>query len=257
MPINVPGFQAVPESSNPYLKLCTEAMHRCGKTDFALRTTPEPILVVATDANTAHVATKIKAIRKCEMIINTDFVFKNPFMTQAQCMELWERFKRLYFDTILKAQVRTIVIDTGSDLWELTRQAEFGRLEKVPQFAYGNANNPWRQMVNACTDKNLIITHKLANYGPSKVGRKGMEEVAYLSHAVIRHFRAAPEYVEAEQISSIVLDNEPGSGQFGLKILDSSHDPSLAGTVLLGDDNCTFVEVATTIFPKTKPKDWR
>lgn len=254
--INIPGFVQVPESSSPYLKLCTEGFHRCSKTHFALATTPAPILVVATDANTAHIATKIKAIRKCEMIINTDFVFKNPFMSQAQCSELWERFKRLYFDTILKAPVKTIVIDTASDLWELTRMSEFGRLEKVPQFAYGLANNPWRQMVNACTDKNLIMTHKLASYGPSKVGRKGMEEVAYLSHAVIRHFRAGPEYTEPEQISNLVLDSEPGSGQFGLKIMDSSHDPSLAGTILFGDEYCSFVDLATTVFPKTKPRDW-
>lgn len=270
MPINIPGFAPASISAKPYLKLTIDGWQRSGRSHFGLKSAPTPIACVVLDGNTEHVANKIsKNDDGRDIQLNKEFMANFSFAvnqgSQALYKDRWEKFKNLYFNTLLKsAQVKTIMIDTCSDLWECTRAAEFGRLEKVPQFAYGEANHPWRQMVNTC-EKNLILTHKLGQYG-SKVERKGMEEVAFLSHAVIRMTRLPkgllirddPEEGDPTDRGIPVgyWDAQPGDGDFACKIMDSSHNPALAGKILVGSE-VSFKEVAMLMFPETNWKrDW-
>lgn len=267
MPINIPGF--IPASNNlkPYLRLTIEGWHRCGKSHFGLSGAPAPVGCIALDGNTEHVAHKIQESTGREIYVNKDFMVSsslNVFASQAEHKRRWEAFKHLYFEQLLTSAFQTIIVDSGSDLWELTRLAEFGKLEKVPQFAYGEANHPWRQMINSC-EKNLIITHKLAQYG-TKVDRKGMEEVAFLSHAVIRLTRLPKgmritedpgDYEPTDRSIPVgYWDAQPGDGDFALKIMDSSHNPMLAGKILVGSE-VSFKQVAMLMYPQTTSKNWK
>lgn len=266
MAINIPGF--VPATNaKPYLKLCLEGWHRSGRTHFGLKGAPGPVAVVCLDGNTEHVAQKMIEQYGREILINKEFMGKFQYSAATADMEQkakWEKFKDLYFNKLLPhPDLKSIIIDTGSDLWEMTRAAEYGKMEKVPQFAYGAANHPWRQMVNLC-EKNLIVTHKLQNYGV-KIDRKGMEEVAYLCHAVIRTTRlprgmAVSDDPDGEATARGIpvgyWDALPGEGEFALRIMDSTHNPALAGKILVGSE-CTFKQVAMLMFPNTSSKDWK
>jgi hypothetical protein len=260
MPINIPGF--VPATNaKPHLKLIVEGFHRTGRTSFGF-SSPGPIGCLVFDGNTEHVAAKSDK----DILLNKQFMAGsalNVFSPQSVYQERWEALKHLYFDRLLTSDFRTIMIDTCTDAYELCRMADLGATEKVPQFAYGKVNSTWRQMVNGC-EKNLILTHKLQSFG-SKVTRKGPDEASYTVHAILRTVRLPKGMIIREDMDDYspsdrgipigYWDAEPGDGDFALKILDCSHNPMLAGKILVGGE-VNFTQIARLIFPDTKKSQW-
>lgn len=270
MPINIPGF--VPASmAKPYLKLALEGWHRTGRSHLAL-SSPGPVGCIVFDGNTEHVAQKLMA-GGSEIYLNKDYMPKsslNVLQSQETYRQAWNSFQKTYFGVLLPSAVRTMVIDTSSDAWELCRLAELGTLgggtteKSVNQSNYGKINNVWRQMVNSC-EKNLILTHKLQVYGTGQPSRKGMEESAYLCHAVIRTARLPKgirvtedpdEYTPTERgIPAGYWDAQACDGDFAIKIMDCSQDPRLAGKILVGSE-VSFLNIARLVYPEVKKRYW-
>ena len=59
--------------------------------------------------------------------------------------------------------VRTISVDTATELWELLRMARFGKLTQVMPYQYGPVNAEFRSLIRMAyaSDKNLILLHKM------------------------------------------------------------------------------------------------
>lgn len=110
----------------------------------------------------------------------------------------WRRFEDDFEALVNNAFVRTIVVDTATEAWELLRLASFGRLAKIPPHLYGEANGAYRRLIRLVrqqTRVNLILVHRLGNeyenvkdkggeikgFATGRKERKGFSETGFLA----------------------------------------------------------------------------
>ena len=130
------GFKKLTIGSKPPSRLIMAASGRekQGKSHFAL-TAPSPIAYFDLDIGTEGVIDKFVANGK--EIYHNDYNYhllkdirKQGPVDVAPYIEMWEKFKSDYV-SILESPVRTLVIDTATELWELLRMSRFGKLDQV------------------------------------------------------------------------------------------------------------------------------
>jgi hypothetical protein len=204
----------------------------------------------------------------------------------------WRRFYTTYLKALREPvckrggkylMARTVVVDTGSEQWELLRLAQFGKLVQVPTFKYREVNSIMRDMVRQALDSdvNVIFLHKLDNEwvkgGRDKDGNekqiksgvklvKGFDEMAHLVQANMFCYRAPMADTQpAEWKVKVGLGEadtwtaEPrapkGDLGFRARIINCRHNPKLEGMELC-DEAVDFRMLAQMIVPGTTPADW-
>lgn len=288
----IPEFQLsqnVPRKRR--IVIAIDGRERQGKTHFCL-TAPGPIVYLDFDMGGEGVVEKAQA--KGKTIIRTaPFVARPPETTDEDVQVLsqaeWDRFKKSY-DAFLtkpalsvngvKVKARTVIIDTGTEMYELLRLAWFGKLTQISSFKYRETNSIMRDIVRAAleSDVNVILTHKMkaewkkgaGDDKQSKTGayeRAGFEEMGHLVQANLFAYRAPlfgasdakwkfkPGSGEAHEWTTTARA-ERGDLGFRVRFLDSRHDPTLEG-IELTDDGATFTDVARMIHPDTTEDDWK
>ena len=143
------------------------------------------------------------------------------------------------YQTALK-QARTIVIDTGTELWELLRLAEFGKLAAVLPHQYAAVNQQMTRLIKLAydSDANLLITHKLK---AQWIGDKktdvyefaGMKDVPFLVQAHARMWR-----------------DDDG---FHLRVGKCRQNAMIAGLELV-NEMINFPTLAGFVFPDSEPE---
>jgi hypothetical protein len=291
MQVLIPEFQLSQDVKRKRrIVVAIDGRERQGKTHFCL-TAPGPIVYLDFDMGGEGVVEKAQA--KGKTIIRTaPFVARPPETTSEDVQELsvieWERFKKSY-DAFLtkpalmvgkeKVKARTIIIDTGTEMYELLRLAWFGKLVQVPTFKYRETNAVMRDIVRSAleSDVNVILTHKMkaewkkgaGDEKQSKSGayeRAGFEEMGHLVQANLFAYRAPlPGAASAKwkfkvgtgEAHEWVADARSEKDDLGFRVrfLDSRHDPTLEG-IELQNDTATFTDVARMIHPDTTEKDW-
>lgn len=247
------GFTEVVEvPATPRLVLSTEAQTKLGKTHFAL-TAPGPIALMTTDTGTEEVARKFirdKKFIKLKIKSPADLLEEGKGYKDE-----WKRAKDGFRALIANRTVRTAVVDTASEWWELCRLAAFGKLTQVMPHHYGPVNEEFRNLIKEAyerPDLNLILIHKVKKeYKSGKDGkdswsgryeRAGMGDVPYLVDVVLEHYR-------------VPMAEGPGC-EFGVKVLDSRLNPSeTLGLELQGEEN-EFAFLAVKAWPDTDPTYW-
>lgn len=250
------GFTGTNDKPRRYrLLLGTQGLEKRGKTHFAY-TAPGPIASISMDVGGEGMAEKFSG-KVMEFVQHIPVpVIGSKTSNHKLYIDAWIRSKAAYEKAVQHPKVRTVVLDTGSDLWELMRLAEFGQLNKTGDRRqnYLVLNQMYRSLVRIAyeTDKNLIVIHKVKKQYVSKTNdkgqlvsdwngeyeRAGFGESGYLIQANLEHFR------------------DQDTGEFGIRILDCRQDPWLAGLTLTGPD-CTFSGLAQMVFPDSKPEDWK
>lgn len=182
------GFNRVtPEKAKQTRLICNiQGQEKTGKTHFSL-TAPGPIVFFDLDRGTEGVIHKFAAEKE---------IYVKPYRfdddaKQEVVKKLWDMFVKDYYKALDHKGLKSIVIDSGSDMWEFVRLAEFGKLVQVPSFRYREVNSDMRKMVRAAldSDKSLIITHKLKpeydtnNKATGKMSMAGFSEMPYLVQA--------------------------------------------------------------------------
>lgn len=156
----------------------------------------------------------------------------------------WERYKKEYRAALNEKELRSLIIDTNTELWELARMAKFGKLTQVMPHQYGPVNAEMRGLIRDAysSDKNVIFLHKMSEQyvNNSPTGRY-----------VMAGFKDTPYSV---QVNCLVW-REEGGGDFHLEVTDCRQNPDVAGMDLTGD-MCNFQTLATMIFPDSNEKDW-
>lgn len=156
---------------------------------------------------------------------------------------------------------KTVVIDTGTDLWEIVRLAHFGKLEKIPTLQYKHVNDEMNRILDAGQESkcNLVWIHRLKDQGIVSVGANGKEqwrpggeyvfqgykEVPFRCHTVIELWKEEVE--EPENPSDLI--------KFCGQITDSRHNPKAMGQSFTGDFD--FADIAMTVFPQSEEADWK
>ena len=260
------GFEEInpSDSSAPRLTCCTEAPEKRGKSHWAF-TAPGPVVgILSTDMGTREILRKfLPPATKKRFIYNSIARAKDLLDDRADKNTIdraWGSARDCMAALVDNKQVRTIVLDTATELWELIRLARFGKLAQVLPHQYVTVNNEFSRTIMKLPAErdglNCVFVHKVKReYKEGKDGkanwtgrseRAGFGDAAYIADVVLRHYRTD-------------LDPDEHDGRrcrFGVKILDSRYEPNnLIGLELEGEDN-NFGMLAMLAFPDTDPGYW-
>ncbi len=277
--------------------IAVDGLDKQGKTHFAL-TAPKPIVFLDFDIGTEGVS----GIQQPNIVRSQPFMFRpsevlfavqelDERAQQVKMMEaaapVLERFRRTYLKALRepvmvnskgkKLMARTVIVDTGSEAWELLRLAELGKVTQVKPHHYVAVNGLMRDIVRAGydSDTNVIWLHKLkAEWKDSSEGkgrktgtveRAGFTDMAFLVQANLLAFRAprvdAPEqawkWKSGEGVFEFVTQPRLDNDDLGFRLIvgNSRHNPGLEGLELAGD-MLNFQTLAQLLVPESQPEDW-
>jgi len=200
------------------LIVSVEGPQKTGKT-HQLLTAPDPIAFFDMDIGTEGVVTKFPD--KQVWVAQYDYhTLKGPDISSIIAM--WERMKANFLAMLVHPEVKTIGVDTGTEMWELIRMARLGKLTQVMPHHYGPVNAEFRDLIRQsyASGKNVILIHKVkAEYvndkRTGKLERAGFSDIGFLVQVNLRAWRE--------------------DGNFGFTIIDCRHNPKLNGMEFSGD----------------------
>lgn len=170
----LPGFTRIDidQAVTPALHVCTIAPEKCGKTTFAA-TFPAPIAVVYTDSNTvksiANALIDLGQPRKFQQIqwihIRSSLEMLNDDASNRQVYGAeWAKARNaIVTATAPGSGIRSVVMDTATELWAVCRLSHFGKLEKVMPHQYAIPKGDFRWLLQQVTQSqvNSLWIHKV------------------------------------------------------------------------------------------------
>lgn len=245
------GFAPAPTTVNPRLILSVQGLEKNGKTHFAL-TAPGPIAVINFDTGLEGVVHKFATEKQ---IVHADYRVEagngSADTIAGNAQKVWAKYMADYKWAL--ANMRTIVIDTGSELWELLRLARFGKLTQVMPHHYGPVNNEFRQMVKMAYDgsANVIFLHKMKDEYLNTVNSAGKE----ISNKTGKKVRVGFSDIGYLVQSNLLSEYDPEAADFQITIRDCRQNASLNGEVVPAPLN-DFPTIAQMILPDSLESDW-
>jgi hypothetical protein len=243
------GFTSkAPSLKPPRIACATEGKTKCGKTHWALYTPPEPLAFIMLDPGSLQLADK--AMLRGRKIF-PKFIAHDKKADQATAKKLWQEFREAVRLVMGIKGLRTLVIDTMTEAWELIRLAEFGKLTQVKGIHYGGINSEFAGLVDEMyygrPDLNIILTQKvtkqyvkgagegdMGNWDGKTMEAKGFGELEYhVDLSLVHGFSKAKGF--------FFVTKESEATRFG---------PEFAGLKFEQEpkDECSFVELAQFIF---------
>lgn len=250
----LPGFKLADGQPKPRLIVSVEALDKCGKSNFAF-TAPGPLAYFPFDVGEEGVIEKFQDEKQIYVPVKPyETRFEGGAQKQEATTELL-RFEKDYKNAL--RTVRSVVVDTAGETWELLRLARLGKLTQVKPHHYTEVNQEYRDFVREAydSDANLILLHKLkavwvdgkdaqGNAKSSKNGeyeRAGFSETGYLVQVNVRMWREE--------------DREEGDLGFRMKILNCRQNPEIAGMVL-ANEQINFPMLGMLAMPNVDPANW-
>jgi AAA domain-containing protein len=235
----LPGFTRANLVTKRRLILSLEALEGAGKTRFTL-TAPGPIAFINFDYGLEGVIEPVQSSKAIYVAtVKLDFTGGKEKIIEAAEKELAK--VETNYQTALR-QARTIVIDTGSELWELLRLSAFGKLEKVMPHQYAEVNQTMTRLIKLAYDSeaNLLLTHRLKEQwiNDKRTGQyefSGMKDIPFLVQAHARMWTDAEGY--------------------HLRVGKCRQNASVVGLELT-NDMITFPTLAQFVFPDSTESDW-
>ena len=217
------------------LILSLEGLEKQGKTHLSL-TAPKPLLIFNLDIGLEGVLEKFKD--------QEIFTYESgEYDTQAEAEKAWNGFKSVFLASLKDPDLRTVVIDTATEAWEVIRMARLGKLTQVQPYHYGPVNAEFRLLLKRAYDsnKNLILVHKMKplyinDKRSGKYERAGFNDTGFLVQASVRVYR----------------DED---GEFCCEVRDCRQNAELAGEELEGP-MCTFPWLGMSVYPDSGLEDW-
>lgn len=225
----------------PRIIASISGLEKQGKTHFAL-TAPGPIAMFSTDIGEEGVIDKFTNKEVWVM----DVARAESYSSKDTATKEFERLKTAYEDLLKGNDVRTIIFDTATEIWEILRLARFGQLTQIMPYQYGPVNAEYRALIRKAYsyDKNVILLHKMKSQyiNDKRTGeyeRAGFSDTGFLVQ------------VNAQMYRYSMSDG----GEFAIYIVDCRQEPSLIETELSGE-MCNFPTMASLIFPEVDPSNW-
>lgn len=247
------GFIESDDSEYRRLVVASSSLEKTGKTHWALHTPPAPVALIDFDIGTEGVVNKRDHNR---MIIHKEFnmiarkEIEGKVPRQQEYEDEWSDCLNAIRVCVASPLIRTLVIDTGSEAWELARLAEFGKLEQVKSHHYGGINREYRRAIQMAYERknlNLIVTHKVKKaykddkWDGKSYERSGFGDMAFAVQVNIEHFVDEGEDAEDDE--------------FGIRVLNCRQRPELRGLELAGP-LCSFAVLGRKVFPNSTKDDW-
>jgi len=270
--ITVKGFSST-ITSDPTLAVAVYGGEGSGKTEFSC-TAPGVIGFIPLERKCRQtVYTARKKYGKTILLPDKDFIrVTNPIalanlgpdkcsnpsrLTPPMCCA--PHYYRAHVDSVKSALmdlyftpgVDSLVIDSGTQLWEDMLMAHYGRTNRIMPLDRKPCNQEMIDLLNSLSGKNLVITHRTAqvwkgNNPTDKVKLDGFGKIGFFVSAVVR----------------CVNDEDKEEGEDGWFYMDidmCQAKPSIAKTAgkkALEDGGMTFANLAMLIFPDSDPEKW-
>lgn len=254
------GFVEADDTVYPRIICSVGGKEKSGKTNFSL-TAPDPIAILSTDIGTEGVVNKFKALGKDVWEYEIDMPEKYD-----DAVQIWDGdgsksnpgVAKVYKKILKIPEIRTIMLDTATEIWELLRIRRFGKLTQVMPYQYGPVNAEFRRMLKqpySC-QKNLILLQKMKpvyidDKRTSDYENAGFSDTPYLVQVNLETFRTVPKR------KCPYCDNEDGEHRhWCVKVKDCRQNPNLIDMVFK-DKMCSFPVLASMIIEDTDVEDWK
>lgn len=245
------GFEESKVEEHFRLIMSSSALEKTGKTHFAVDAVPDPIAYVNLDDGEEGVLNKFrhKKIITTKLNRRQEKVLEGEAYTMDDAEDEWGRAHDIMRAVVKSSSIRTVVFDTATDLWEIARIAEHGKLKEVMPQQYSNLNAKFRAFMKLPylrTNLNCVFIHKVKKEYKGKnwsgeYERQGFNEIGFLVQVNVEHFR--------------VDEDEDEDRPFGIRILDCRQNGDLVGDELIGP-MCNFRALARMVHPNSKKQDW-
>jgi len=176
--------------------------------------------------------------------------------------ESWNPFAQDYLAVVSEPGIRSVVWDTASETNETLRLANFGKLEKNPQIAYGPINTEFKMLVRKAHEhqKNLILLHQIApeyktvqdasgrdkSIETGKMKRRGNNQIGYLVHSYVETFKVPTT-------RSAKTGEVTAPPKFMVRVLQARLNPEADGMVLESPD---WVSLMMVLAPGIDAERW-
>ena len=256
------NFKRISVKQPKRLVLSIDGEEKCGKTRFAL-TAPKPIGFIDLDSGlegTAHkhdlaevlhsdLAAKWKEVQQLsaqQQIRRGDHV-----QVAHAAAKVWSQFVDDFRWGI--RNLRTVVVDTASEMNELIRLARFGKLTQVMPESYGPVYAELSALLKEIysTEANLVLLHRVkAEYEAAPPSASGKRQPGAKTGKMVRAgFKDIPYIVQ----TVLRLGK---TDEFTATIEHCRHNPALEGEEL-PSELIEFSTLGMMIFPESKAADWK
>lgn len=195
-----------------------------GKTNFGL-TAPDPIAHFNLDVGLEGVIEKFRTKKT---------IYSNPYhyrtetgaSSQAMALPVWEKFRSDYLYFLGQPEIRTLMLDTETEAFDLIRFARLGTLAlpKDAGYKYGPVNAEFRQLLLLAfaSDKNLILVKKMRDEYVKDVKTGNDEPAGYKETGYLVQM-------------NLLAWRDGISGPFHLTVEDCRQNPEIAGMDFEGE----------------------
>lgn len=242
-------FIRASEQPKKRMILSVEGLQKEGKTHFCM-SAPEPICIHNFDFGLEGVIHKFAHKELYEFKYRLPAPLKIPGAPERSvgdlAKEVMEEFVTNYRASL--EQMRTVVIDTGTEAWELFRLASLGRLTEILPMQYAAVNAKFRELLRLGADYevNVILIHKvkseyLNDRATGKFVRAGFGDIGFAVQDSVKIYKDPKEKDPIQK--------------FKLQVMESRHRESAAGTILSGED-VNFATLGNLLIPEFSVEEW-
>lgn len=143
------------------LIMAVEAFPKGGKTAFAL-SAPKPMSYLNFDRKIEQSTLDLLGVARDDLYVKEIRI--NGDLAQDQHRAEWDQVCGSFMWMLRDSEdIRTIVVDTETEMWELARLAYFGKTTQVMPYMYTELNSVYKYMIDQCDkyDKNIIFLRKV------------------------------------------------------------------------------------------------
>jgi hypothetical protein len=232
--------------------ISVEGSQKTGKTELGL-SLPDPLYILDLNLGLEGVIEKYVKAGRTMYVKRIQIPFSAALPGQAfsilatAAADKWKEAILSLQEAIQDKTVKSIFIDTGSELWDLLRIARLGKLAQVLPIQYASVNAEYRQLLQLllCSGKNVVLSHKVKpeyvnDQKTNRFERAGFGDVGFDVQVELRSERDL---------------KKDGDEQFTLTFMDCRANKNLKGEVLMGKD-ANFLNVVSKIFPESDLKSW-
>jgi len=242
----------VTETQPHGILISIDGLQKCGKTQFGL-SMPDPTFILNLNLGLTGVIEKEVEKGRTFYVQDIQIPFSKDLPGQAFTLlsgaatEQWRKAILSLQEALKEPTIKSIFVDTGSELWDLLRIARLGKLAQVLPVQYAAVNAEFRQLLQIllCCGKNVVLAHKVKpeyvnDQKTNRFERAGFGDVGFDVQVELR------------------ADRDPkavGDDQFILTIGDCRANKDIKGTILRGKE-VDFLKVVSLVYPKVPPEHW-
>lgn len=250
------GFQRPSPVRLRRIIMAIQGRIRTGKTRFAL-TARQQIGYVNFDRS---VSDALAEIPETDIVVQdlTQMIPVGELPDQPQAIKIMERFEAGWHALLKVPEIRTMVVDSFSEVWVMARLAEFGKKDGVKPHHFGPVNTRMRRLLLEAQagDKNVILLHRMQEEWEDRIV-PSMKGPILQSNTTGRWIREGFKHTDSlVHMTATMSREDSGERRFLFEVHDCAFNSTLAGHTFVNED-INFPGIASMVHLDTEETDWR